>query len=323
MLRRGVPEKGEKASMELQKYDSVCSEYSTYLQAEKGMAPATCESYLQAVETCFAVVRARPADLLLPENWDWPDLDKRSIEIYLNHLLHQRGWKPSSVRQQMSALRVFFRFLQSKGYARRNPLKTIVPPPPAPPGPLPEGEQAAVQKLFALPGATLTQARLLTLLELIYGGGMRPSQVYRIAAIRPRPKEGTIRVAVGEVSHQITLSEAGMDRVRLYLGKRKEALQKKRPRPFWVGERGARVGVPQLARAVKQAMEGAGLPGGGRVLRQLSARHFRERGGDVRSLREFLGAKRLGTLDRYGAPDFQEVQAEFRRLHPRGGEGES
>jgi len=297
--------------------DPVFSEYSSYLQAEKGMAPATQRSYLRAATDCISLIERRPGDFFLPVNWHWEELDKRAIEIYLNHLRDARGWRPASIRHRVAALRAFFGFLQSRGHIRSNPIRALFPPDPAPLPPPPEGEEAAVRALFEQPGEGLAEARLLALLELIYGGGLRPSLVYAIEELSVRARGGTVRLRAGERAQELPLSEPGRARIAAYLALRKAAVGARRAAAVWVQARGRPLGPGALARAVRQAMEKVGLEGGGRVLRQLSARHFRERGGDVRSLKQFLGAKRLGILDRYGSPDFQAVSAEFRRLHPR------
>jgi site-specific recombinase XerC len=297
--------------------ESVFSEYSTYLQAEKGIAKATRSNYLKAASDCIALIERRPQDFLLPADWGWENLDKRAIEIYLNHLRDARGWRPASIRHRASALRAFFGFLQARGHIRTNPIRALFPRAPTLASPPPEGEEAAARALFDQPAETLAQARLLALLELIYGGGLRPSLVYRIEGITVRSKEGGVRIRAGEEALQLPLSAAGVARIEAYLALRKAAVAGRRPAVFWVRGQGRPLSAAALARSVGRAMEKVGLEGGGRVLRQLSARHFRERGGDVRSLKPFLGAKRLGMLDRYGSPDFQAVSAEFRRLHPR------
>lgn len=306
---------------------TVLNEYSEYLQAEKGMAPSTCSSYLKAAQGCLALLRERPGDFLLQSDWDWPQLDKRALEIYFRHLGEGRGWKLSSVRQQASAIRCLFRFLLDKGHIERNPLKSYYPPGVTEPRILPEGEEEAVRGLFDQPAANLRSARLLAALEMIYGCGLRPSTAYGIRALKLRRAAGMAQIDCGETTLEVPLSPAGMERLEAYQQRRSAALKESRltgsqpkgsrPQPFWVDDRGGAVSHARLARAVKRAMEAAGLSGGGRILRQLGARHFRERGGDVRSLKQFLGAKRLGTLDVYGGPDFNDISAQFRRFHPR------
>jgi integrase/recombinase XerC len=298
----------------------VLNEYSDYLQAEKGMAEASRTSYLKAVHDCVSLLRGRAGEFFLAPDWDWPQLDKRALEMYFLHLGEGRGWKLSSVRQQASALRSFFRFLLERGHIERNPLKSYYPPGPREVGSVPEGEEEAVRRLFEGSGGTLAATRLPAVLELIYGAGLRPSAVYAVSGIRLDKAQGLAHIAGAAETQQAPLSPAGMARLETYLALRATAVKGSRLKPFWTDERGRPVSPARLARAVGQAMESVGLAGAGRVLRQLGARHFRERGGDVRSLKRFLGAKRLGKLDRYGGPDFQDVAAQFRRFHPRGEE---
>lgn len=295
----------------------VLNQYSIYLQAEKGMADTSRASYLKAARDCIALLRDHPRDYFLAEDWDWHDVDKRALEIYLLQLREVKGWKPASVRHQASALRAFFAFLQARGHIARNPLRSFHPYSREEAGPLPEGEEQAVRKLFSGAADNLDGARLLAVLELIYGGGLRPSLVYGMSGLQVLKRLGLARITAGESSLDVPLSQAGLERLSNYRKMRRAVVGAGGQGPFWVDRRGRPASPARLARAVARAMEAAQLSGGGRVLRQLSARHFRERGGDMRSLKQLLRVKRLGNLDRYGSPDYQTIAAQFRRYHPR------
>ena len=117
--------------------------------------------------------------------------------------------------------------------------------------------------------------------------------------------------------HHRPLSAPGLERARRYLGLRKAATAERRGAAFWVDARGLPCSPARLSREVGREMERAGLPPRPSLLRHLAARHFAERGGDTRSLRKLLGAKRLGSLDRYAPPDYQQVTRQFRSVHPR------
>ena len=131
--------------------EAIVSEYVSYLQDEKGMAEPTCRGYQTAVTSLLAVARAHPRRLYLPKEWQLAHLDKRALEIYLNHLREERGWAPSTVALQASALRSFFAFLQSRGHVERNPARHLLPKLPPRNDTPPEGEEATVRRLFDLP----------------------------------------------------------------------------------------------------------------------------------------------------------------------------
>ncbi len=203
-------------------------------------------------------------------------------------------------------------------------------------------------QLLAGDGATLAAARVLLLLELMYGGAMQSSWAYTIRTFKvessgrlPRkgraPKKGEgkhrttahpgaadaaaeggqLLIHTPEQELRVALSARGMARVGDYLEHRKRALGRKRSGPFWVDAAGRAMTPAQLSREVKRAMERVGLPPRPSLLRQLSARHFAERGADTRSVRNLLRAKRLGSLDRYAPTSYQQVRAVFDQAHPR------
>jgi len=295
----------------------IINEYTRYLQAEKGAAAATRQGYRRAVTAFLALCAARPEALLLPPEWTLERIDKRAVEVYLNYLRRERGWRPASIARQVTALRSFFTFLQRQGHVARNPLRTLQPD--VPPGETapPLGDESAVLRLFDAVPATLAQARLLALLELGYGLALRPSQIYLVRGMSVDLRRGVVRIELAEEMLALQATPGGLRRLRDYVQRRRRSVKGRAGAPFWVDERGRAVKPASLARAAAEAMTAVGLSGGLRHLRQLAARHFRERGGDVRSLQRLLRAKRLGRLDRYEPPSARDVVALFRLAHPR------
>jgi site-specific recombinase XerC len=305
---------------------NIVSDYAKYLQAEKGLGASAQRSYVGAAESLLALARARPGQLFLPRDWGLEQLDKRALEVYLNHTREARGWAPATVAMHAGALRAFFAFLQSRGLVERNPARSLLPKLPPRHLTAPAGEEEAVRALFRRPARRgkprLTEAREQLLLELCYGAALRPAMIHRIRSLRVLPRAGLLRIAAGEETLDVPLAAAGLERARRYLEARREATGGKRRAAFWVDERGAACNPARLTRQVRAAMERVGLHGGPTLLRQLAARHFAERGGDTRSVQRLLRAKRLGSLDRYAPPDFQSVLRQFRQIHPRQRQGE-
>ena len=312
-----------KARMKQETLSSILSEYAGFLQAEKGMVSGSLNTYVSAARGLLAVLRHRPESLLVKADWEWRHLDRRAVEMHLNTLALARGWSANTLALQATALRSFFRFLERQGHLDRNPARSLKPTLPPRRLEVPEGEEEAVVRLFAQAPDTLDGARLNLLLELFYGGLLRSSVVYHIRAITPPGTEGAVQVRTPRETLEVPLSPDGMERLHRYLEfcrplyPERPAKKGRAALPFWIDGNGRACSPARMAREVKQAMEKAGLTGGGTQLRLLAARHFRERGGDIRSLRRLMRAKRLGDLDRYGQTDFKTVARQLRRIHPR------
>ena len=314
--------------MEIRNFQSIITDYEKYLQGEKGIAPSTREGYLGALRNWYLMASTKPDKLLLPDDWEWPQVDKRSLEIYLNHFRQERGWKDESIRFQASSIRAFFQYLRERGIVQRNPARSVMPPRKVERLQVPEGEEALVRQMFAQRSNTLATARLLAVLELIYGCGLKPAHAYRVSEIQMDTKSGKAQIVLRALEiddkppppMEVPLSAPGRRRLAKYLALREEyPLPPGITRPFWSDQQGREVQPPALARHVGKAMEKVGLVGGGSMLRKLSAKHFKERGGDMRSLKQFLGFKRMEGLDRYSDPNFKDMAEQFRRFHPRGG----
>ncbi len=307
----------------------LISEYAARLQEEKRLAEASRRSYLGAARSLLTFSSREPERLALPADWTLEHLDKRTLELYLNHLRRERGWRESSLAQHASTLRAFFSYLHDRGLIERNPLRSLHPRAPRATGPLPDGEEGAVQTLLDSAPETLAGARLRLLVELIYGAALRPSHAYAVQSLQAEAEptggdgvessggRGALEVAWQERTQSLPVSEAGLERARRYLELRGEAAANRPEAPFWVDHRGGGCSPGRLSRELARAMERAGLPGKPSELRQLAARHFRERGGDTRSLQALLGARRLGSLDRYGPTRMQDIVRQFRKAHPR------
>jgi integrase/recombinase XerC len=295
----------------------IVSEYSNHLQAEKGLSEPARRAYLAAVASLLAVAGAHPRRLHLPPAWALADVDKRALEIYLNHLREERGLAPATLALQAGMLRSFFSFLQRRGHVERNPARHLLPPVPRRALRPPEGEEAAVRRLFARPPGRLSGAREQLLLELCYGAALRPAVLWRIRSLRVLKGAGVLRIVTPRERLDVPLAAAGLRRAERYLALRRRACGGRARAPFWVDDEGHACAPSRLARQVERALERAGLEGGPTLLRQLAARHFAERGGDTRSVQRLLHARGLGSLDRYAPPDFQAVLKQFRRIHPR------
>jgi site-specific recombinase XerC len=314
----------ESAAVQAADLSGILSDYATHLAQSRRFGAQACAAYLKAARELAETVRAMPDALLLPARSGLDAVDRRALEIYLRYLQTSRGWRPATLAAHLGALRAFFAYLVRAGYLEHNPARGLRIETPRRAPPLPEGEEERVRSLLASGGTGLAGARLRLLAELIYGGGQRPAHVFALQGLELRPAKGAIRLLRRGGEAQLPASPDGLRRARSYLRERASVLRNLgsgEEAAFWISARGRALSPAALARQLQQAMARAGLEGGPGELRRLAARHFRERGADLRSVREFLGARRLTGLEGMPAGDWRAVAEAFRKVHPRQGRG--
>jgi len=230
-----------------------------------------------------------------------------------------QGLSPATLARKRSALRRFFGFLSAEGIRADNPASALAA---ARPGqPLPRTlSTAEVDALFAVLEADLAErpgpqaTRLKALVELLYGSGLRASELVTLPrnAIRP-PQPFAIVTGKGNKERMVPLSPAALKAV--------EAQQALVPRDSrWLFPSGrSHLGRIRLFQLVKALGARAGIAPeriSPHVLRHAFATHMLENGADLRALQMLLGHADISTTERYTHVDGARLAATVKGLHP-------
>ncbi|WP_374385810.1 tyrosine-type recombinase/integrase [Sandaracinobacter sp.] len=234
------------------------------------------------------------------------------------------GWAdlaPASLSRKRSALRRFFAFLVAEGIRPDNPALAIAGVKAG--QPLPKTLSVdEVDRLFATLDTDLADApgpqavRLKALIELLYGSGLRATELVALPrnAIRP-PQPFAIVRGKGEKERMIPLSPAAIRAVAAQL-----QLVPKDSR--WLFPSGkshlSRIRLYQLVKALAAR---AGLSPdriSPHVLRHAFATHMLANGADLRALQTLLGHADISTTERYTHVDSARLVATVKGLHPLG-----
>ncbi len=231
---------------------------------------------------------------------------------------HWMALKRSSVARKAAALRRFFGFLQAEGVRADDPSPAL--PRPGRERPLPKVlSHGDIERLFAeidrrqaqeLPGAR----RLAALVELLYGSGLRASELVslpRHALSRERPF--LILAGKGGRERLVPISEAARAAVA--------AWEKEVPKDaLWLFPSGkqhlSRVRLFQLVRELAAA---AGIPPeriSPHVLRHAFATHLLEGGADLRAVQMLLGHADIATTQIYTHVDSRRLVELVNSRHP-------
>ncbi len=233
------------------------------------------------------------------------------------------GWEglaASSVARKVSAMRQFYAFAQDEGWRSDNPAAALARP--APQRPLPRVlTHQDVAALFArLAERTANEAarpadlRLALLVELLYGSGLRASELVAL----PR------RALAPGRDYLIVRGKGGKERF-VPLSARAQAMAARwllhvPDASLWLFPSGkshlSRVRLFQLLRALaaEAGLDPAAISP--HVLRHAFATHLLEGGADLRALQLLLGHADIATTEIYTHVDSARLVALVNRRHP-------
>jgi integrase/recombinase XerD len=265
------------------------------LAAERGAARLTRAAYRADL---LDATRALPRVALEVASSD-------DLRAYLARLT-RAGLAPRSAARKLSALRQFYRFLVLERVRADDPTAALDAPRLGRPLPkvLSQEEAAALlDAARAVPGAE--GARLTCLLELLYGSGLRVSELVGLPLAATRgDKRFLIVRGKGAKERMVPLSQPSRAALDAYLAQRAAFLKPRAASPFLFPSRGGtghltRERCAQLLKrlALESGLDPARLSP--HVLRHAFASHLLEQGADLRSVQEMLGHADIATTQIY------------------------
>jgi len=234
-----------------------------------------------------------------------------------------RAWSdlaPSSLARKCSALRQFYGFLADEGLRKDDPSHAL--PRPATRRPLPRLlSHGEVEALFAraeqeAQGDDPAAVRMLALLELLYGSGLRATELVSLP-LNAVPRDAPFLNVTGKGGQQRMVPVSGRARVALsrWLGLRSGGSRHLFPSSGKLGHV-TRVRLFQLLRELAARAGIAPEKVSPHVLRHAFATHLLEGGADLRVLQTLLGHADIATTQIYTHVDSARLVALVNARHP-------
>ena len=292
--------------------DDALDRYLAHLRVERGLLPATLESYARD----------------LREYLDWiarqglSRLAQVTEPLVLQHLgaLQVRGLSRTSQARHLAALRGLHKFANAEGLTPTDPSEAVG----ATRGtrPLPNFLSVAeIDRLLAQPDAASAQgARDRSMLEVLYASGLRVSELVALPLAAIDPQLGIVRVrGKGGKERIVPVGDRAQEALGTYLaGPRQKLLGQRRSGDLFVTPRGSRMTRQGFWKLIGRYARGAGIRQ--RVyphsLRHSFATHLLERGADLRAVQAMLGHADIATTQIYTHVDRARLKAVIAK-HPR------
>jgi integrase/recombinase XerC len=289
-----------------------------HMKDERALADRTIEAYGRDIRQ-FILGLAR--DLGYPPRL--ADLDRLEPRHFRTFLASRRnsGASSRSLARQMSAMRMFFRWLDSTSLSSNRAAMGVGMPhvPHSIPKPLTVEKALAVVEATPSAGLDWIEARDIAVLTLLYGAGLRISEALGIT-LREAPTglRDVIRIeGKGERERLVPVLPQIREAVRRYLALVPYELDP--DGPLFVGAKGGPLS-PRIVQLLMERMrEALGLPETAtpHALRHSFATHLLGSGADLRQIQELLGHAKLSTTQVYTEVDRERLLAVYDSAHPR------
>jgi len=288
--------------------------FEDYLRVERGASPRTISAYRRDLRAYLDVIAKAGI--------------REVVEIRPNHVVDamqrraRTGAAATTLNRWLAAIRHFHKFCVREGIASSNPASLVDGPARglALPKALAEDEVRAIVE--SATGSTPGELRDRVVLELLYGAGLRVSELVGLDIDDVDLDDRSVRcLGKGDKERIVPVGGPAASAVRRYLREaRPQLATAKRTSPaLLLSARGGRLSRQSAWACVKRYA--ARVYPNRRVyphiLRHSYATHLMARGADVRVVQEALGHARLSTTQVYTLVSRQKLKDVFESAHPR------
>lgn len=301
-----------------------------YLRFQRNASPHTLRNYTSDLQQFLSHLTHTPEEEPRPAP-ELEQIDNLTIREFLGALYQKRNTK-SSVARKLATLRSFMKFLSAQGAIQTNPAKIVASPKLE--SRLPDYVSiAAMTQLVEAPDAdTDLGKRDRAILELLYGAGLRASELVGLNLGDISIGEGLVKVVgKGRKERIVPFGKRAAEALESYLLVRTKRVRARKLSQTKTGTpegeavflnfRGGRltsrsVGnivdryVGQLAQKLKVHPH---------TLRHTFATHMLNAGADLRAIQELLGHESLSSTQKYTHVSAEQLVRIYQSCHPRAG----
>jgi integrase/recombinase XerC len=297
--------------------------YLKVLANERQLSGHTVDAYRRDLRDLSAFL----TDYLGTPDWTWEGVDRLALRSFLGWC-RRKGLSRRTIGRKLSGIRGFFRFLHLEDRLPSNPARAVRAPKAEKrlPGHLSRPETEALFRLAEARSAenNLAGTRTLAILELLYGSGLRLSELQGLDEVDLDFRKGQIKVkGKGKKERIVPVTDRSQEALRRYEPRRQEALSRSgssgEADPLFVNNRGGRLSRRSIQRSVRDLISQAAADEGLSVhsLRHSFATHLLDAGADLMAVKELLGHVSLSTTQIYTHTSKERLKKVYQQAHPR------
>lgn len=299
----------------MQKFIDPLNDYLHFIRVERQLSDNTLASYKRdLVEYINHLTEVQQLNA-------YDDVTRHHILLHLENL-KMLGKTARTIARHISSIRSFHQFLLREKISTTDPTVHLE---------LPVIEQKLptilsieeIERLISAPNTSKPQGvRDVAILELLYGSGMRISELIELNLDDLHLTMGFVRVfGKGGKERIVPLGRGALQACSNYLNGARQKLLGTYPKTeaFFINHRGKRLTRQGVWKLLKQHAEKAVIqqeltP---HVLRHSFATHLIENGADLRAVQELLGHSDISTTQIYTHISKKRLSEVYKQFHPR------
>lgn len=304
--------------------EQLLTQFFEHLRYERNVSEHTLRNYMSDLLQFLDYIAPQDAQTGTRRDVDIKQIDHITIREWLS-TLHAAQKKKTSVARKLAALRTFFQFLVREGVVELNPAKLVSTPRLEKKLPVHLSVEDAIRFIETPDTETDLGKRDRAILELLYGTGVRVSELTKLDLSDIDFKEKLVRVTGKRRKQRIVpFGDPALHALLNYLTVRNAFLQSAPPddrdtQAVFLNYQGTRITTRSVGRMVdKYITQCAGLHNiSPHALRHSFATHLLDSGADLRDIQELLGHARLSTTQIYTHVSMEKLIEVYDKTHPK------
>ncbi len=281
-----------------------------YLKSEKRYSDHTLRAYQSDLQQLAGYLGVAEGEL--------HKLSYRRLRTWFSDLM-ARGLSTRSVNRKISSASAYYSYLVREGMLEQNPVEKVVNPKNSKRLPFFYKEEQLHRLLDSELAEDYESQRNHTIMELLYGTGMRLSELVGLRIGDVSLSSQTVKVlGKGNKQRIIPLSPTLCKELEAYL----EVLRREFPlqgdSALFCTAKGEPVYAGLVYRLVRRSLSEQGVGGkkSPHVLRHSFATHMLNRGADLNSIKDLLGHASLSATQVYTHNDIEKLMKSYHGAHP-------
>lgn len=291
----------------------MIKEFEAYLKLERSLAKNTVLAYVRDVRKLLVWMENN--------NLAIQKATRQDLERFVAEQVAQE-MAPRSQARLISSIKSFYLYLMEEEYLQADPSQLLEAPKLGMKLPdvlsVPEMEQL----LNAIPLGEASGQRNRAILEVLYGCGLRVSELVELRLSYINQKEGFVRVlGKGNKERLVPINKTALKYLNLYVEQIRAFVPVQRGQEDYVflNQRGKKLSRVYVFTMIKTEVDRAGIRKkvSPHTFRHSFATHLVQNGADLRVVQEMLGHASITTTEIYTHLDRDDLRRTVENFHPR------